>query len=143
MKRIVSFNVNGLRAAQTKGLSEWLKAENFDVVCFQETKMDATMADPDYFQELGYKSYWHCAQKKGYSGVLTITKEEPKQVQMGFGIKNYDDEGRIICLDFGSWTLANCYFPSGSAGEERHDFKMNFLNETYPWFKKLQSNTER
>ncbi|MBK9994023.1 MAG: exodeoxyribonuclease III [Saprospiraceae bacterium] len=137
MKRIVSFNVNGLRAAQTKGLSEWLKAENFDVVCFQETKMDATMADPDYFQELGYKSYWHCAQKKGYSGVLTITKEEPKQVQMGFGIKNYDDEGRIICLDFGSWTLANCYFPSGSAGEERHDFKMNFLNETYPWFKKL------
>ena len=137
MKSIVSFNVNGLRAAQTKGLDEWITKNNFDVICFQETKMDESLADPEYFKKLGYNSHWHCAVKKGYSGVLTLTKEKPKKISAGFNIKEYDDEGRIIVLDFEGWSIANCYFPSGSASEERHDFKMKFLETTYPFFKKL------
>jgi len=136
-KRIVSYNVNGLRAATQKGLSDFLKIQNFDLVCFQETKMDQSYADPDMYFSLGYKAYWHCAEKKGYSGVLVLSKEEPDQVVIGCGIEEYDREGRIIRLDFGDWTLLNCYFPSGSVSEERHQFKMKFLQDFYPWIKTL------
>lgn len=137
MKKIVSFNVNGLRAAQQKGLNDWLAKHQFDCVCFQETKMDSSMADPDYFAELGYECYWHCAEKKGYSGVLTLTKTKPKTIQYGIGIDTYDREGRMVMVDFDNWSLVNCYFPSGSASEERHQFKMLFLEDCLPKFKEI------
>lgn len=137
MKKIISFNVNGLRSAIDKGFKEWIAQNDFDLVCIQETKMDASHADPDYFKELNYHSYWHCAEKKGYSGVLILAKEKANQVQLGTGKEVYDREGRLIVLDYPGFSLANCYFPSGSSGEDRHQFKMKFLEDMYPEFKKM------
>ncbi|MEO6190314.1 MAG: exodeoxyribonuclease III [Saprospiraceae bacterium] len=137
MKKIVSLNVNGLRSAVQKGFTEWLKENDFDLVCIQETKMDESFADPDMFFAQGYKAYWHCAVKKGYSGVLVLSKTEPNSVQIGCGIEKYDREGRFIRLDFEDWSLMNIYIPSGTSGDERHEFKMQFLQDIYPWFKDL------
>ena len=137
MKRIVSFNVNGLRSAVQKGFNEWLRKCDFDIICLQETKMDISYADPEMYLSLGYRAYWHCAEKKGYSGVLVLTKEIPDKVHFGCGIETYDREGRFIRLDFGDWSVMNAYFPSGSSGEERHLFKMRFLQDIYPWIKNL------
>lgn len=142
-KKIVSYNVNGLRSAMQKGLHQYLKAENFDIVCFQETKVDQTLADPDLFKDLGYTSYWHCAEKKGYSGVMVLAKEQADQFITGCGMEEYDKEGRIIRLDFGEWTIVNCYFPSGSISEERHSFKMKFLQKFYPWVLELLSKRKK
>ena len=137
LKRIVSYNVNGLRSAMQKGLEDFLEGQNFDLVCFQETKMDRSFEDPDLFSSLGYKAYWHCAEKKGYSGVLTLSREIPDAVHYGCGMENYDREGRVIRLDFGEWSVVNAYFPSGSVSEERHAFKMRFLQDFYPWVRDL------
>lgn len=137
MKRIVSFNVNGLRSAVQKGFNDWLRKSNFDIVCLQETKMDISYADPEMYSALGYTSYWHCAEKKGYSGVLILSREKPDSVHIGCGIEPYDREGRFIRLDFGDWSVMNAYFPSGSSSEERHSFKMSFLQDIYPWIKTL------
>ena len=137
MKKIISFNVNGLRSAIAKGFKEWVAANDFDFICLQETKMDASHADPDYFKDLKYHSYWHCAEKKGYSGVLILAKEKADQVQFGTGKEIYDREGRLIVLDYPGFSLANCYFPSGSSGEDRHQFKMKFLEDLYPVFKSM------
>ncbi len=137
MKKIVSFNVNGLRSAVQKGFNDWLKNSAYDIICIQETKMDVSFADPDLFYEQGYKAYWHCAKKKGYSGVLILSKLEPNNISIGCGIEKYDDEGRIIRLDFPDFSILNIYIPSGSSGEDRHEFKMKFLEDIYPWFKEL------
>ncbi len=137
MKKIVSFNVNGLRSAISKGFNEWVAKNDFDFICLQETKMDASHADPEYFNSLGYHTIWHCAEKKGYSGVLVMCKEKPLAIQLGTGIDVYDREGRLIVLDYPGFSLANCYFPSGSSGEERHQFKMGFLEAMYPVYKNM------
>lgn len=137
MKRIVSLNTNGLRAAITKGFREWIVAHPFDIICIQETKMDASHANQDMFRDEGYHSYWHCAVKKGYSGVLILSREIPDKVTMGFGIPLYDAEGRLLMLEYPTFILCNCYFPSGSSGEDRHAFKMKFLEDVYPFFEKL------
>jgi exodeoxyribonuclease-3 len=137
MKKIISLNTNGLRSAVQKGLLEWIKSNDFDMICIQETKMDASYADPDMFFAQGYKAYWHCAEKKGYSGVVTLSKIEPENVEAGCGIEEYDREGRFIRLDFKAWSLMNIYIPSGTTGEERHEFKMKFLQDIYPWIKDL------
>lgn len=137
MKKIVSYNVNGLRSAIGKGFSDWVSAQDFGLICLQETKMDESHADPDYFKALGYHTFWHCAEKKGYSGVLVMSKEKPLSIRYGTGMEVYDREGRFIMLDFKGFSLVNCYFPSGSAGESRHQFKMQFLNDMYPVFRQL------
>ncbi|MCC6817051.1 MAG: exodeoxyribonuclease III [Saprospiraceae bacterium] len=137
MKTIVTFNVNGLRSAVQKGFNDWLKMCGFDIICIQETKMDDSYADPDLFYTQGYKAHWHCAKKKGYSGVLVLSKESPINVEYGCGIPDYDEEGRIIRLDFDGFSVLNIYIPSGTTGEERHNFKMKFLEDLYPWFKEL------
>ena len=137
--KIASYNVNGIRAAIKKGLVEWLKDRKFDIVCFQETKAQADQIDPTIFEELGYHLYWHSAEKKGYSGVATFSKIEPSAVHIGCGIEKYDREGRILRTDFDNWSLLNCYFPSGSSGEERHGFKMEFLKDLGPWFDSLKA----
>ncbi len=134
MKRIVSLNANGLRSAINKGFREWIRENPFDLVCLQETKMDESHADPDYFAAESYHSYWHCAEKKGYSGVLILSKQKPNKVVTGFGIPEIDREGRMLLLDFDHFSICNCYFPSGSSSEERHAFKMKFLDAVYPLF---------
>ena len=135
--KIVSYNVNGIRAAIKKGLIDWLKEEEPDILCIQETKAHPEQINPEIFEEAGYHAYWHSAEKKGYSGVLTLSKIEADHVEAGMGKSLYDNEGRVIRTDFGDWTLLNCYFPSGSSSEERHEFKMKFIEDFGPWANKL------
>jgi exodeoxyribonuclease-3 len=129
MAVIVTYNVNGIRAAMTKGFVEWLKATDPDVVCLQEVKAEKEQIDPSIFEEAGYKLYWHSAKKKGYSGVAILSKMEPDHVEIGCGIQKYDDEGRVIRADFGDVSVMSVYMPSGSSGDERQSFKMEWLSD--------------
>lgn len=127
--KIATYNVNGIRSAFTKGLIDWVKAANPDVLCVQEIKSQEDQTDQKAFEDLGYTTYAFAAQKKGYSGVAVFTKVKPENVTYGLGIEEYDFEGRSIRLDFKDWSIINTYFPSGSAGDIRQDFKMKFLSD--------------
>ncbi len=127
MAKIISYNLNGIRSALNKGFADWLKASNPDVVCLQETKAQPDQIDTALFEELGYDCYFHSAQKKGYSGVAILTKLKPDNITIGCGIKKYDDEGRVLRADFGEVSIISVYMPSGSSGEERQAFKMEWL----------------
>jgi exodeoxyribonuclease-3 len=136
--QIVSYNVNGIRSAINKGLVDWLATQSFDILCIQETKAQAEQVDMRAFEALGYRHYWHTAEKKGYSGVLTLTRREPDAVVAGCGHELYDREGRVLRTDFGDWTLLNCYFPSGTSGEERQGIKMEFLDYFFAYIHELR-----
>jgi exodeoxyribonuclease III len=138
MKSIISYNVNGIRSAISKGFWDWIGREQFDIVCLQETKARPEDVGILELQAMGYQDYWHSAEKKGYSGVAIFTKHTPDQVLYGCGIDKYDREGRIIRADFGDWTLLNCYFPSGTTGDERQRFKMEFLADFNHWIQELR-----
>jgi len=141
---IVSYNVNGIRAALKKDLIGWLKAnKSIDVFCVQETKAQFDQVDFSPFEDLGYNVYWEQAEKKGYSGVATFSKKKADKIVNGFGIKKFDDEGRILRTDYGDLTILNIYFPSGSASEERHTFKEKFLKEINPKIKKLREERKK
>ncbi|HEY6162247.1 MAG TPA: exodeoxyribonuclease III [Bacteroidia bacterium] len=129
MTKIISYNVNGIRAAMGKGLTEWLKAADADIVCFQEIKATADVIDTPALEQLGYRHYWYPAQKKGYSGVAILSKTEPLHVEYGCGMKDYDDEGRVIRADFKDLSVISAYFPSGTTGDERQNFKYKFLDD--------------
>jgi exodeoxyribonuclease-3 len=136
--RIISYNVNGIRSAISKGLLDWLAAENFDIICFQETKAQLDQIDVAAFEALGYQVCGHSAEKKGYSGVATLAKRKPDLMIEGCGLIKYDSEGRILRTDFDDWTLLNCYFPSGTTGDIRQVFKMEFLADFYDWVQTLK-----
>ncbi|TVQ49483.1 MAG: exodeoxyribonuclease III [Saprospirales bacterium] len=136
--KIVSYNLNGIRAAIKKGLLEWITTENPDIICIQETKAQPEDVDLADFEEAGYSGHWYSAVKKGYSGVLTLTKTEPERVETGMGIQLYDNEGRVIRTDFPGFTLLNCYFPSGTSGDARQAVKMEFLDDFYEWIRELK-----
>ena len=127
--RIVSYNVNGIRAAIRKGFVDWLRTDPADVVCIQETKADRGQVDASLFEGLGYRDYWFSAGKRGYSGVAVLTRREPDRVIYGNGYAQSDEEGRVIQLDFGDVRLINAYFPSGTSGEERQGYKYRWLEE--------------
>jgi len=141
--KLLTYNVNGIRAALKKGLAEWLIEQDADIICFQETKSQPEQVPLDVFEELGYKGFWHSAEKKGYSGVLTLSRLDVDQEVVGMGMEKYDREGRVLRTDIGEWTILNCYFPSGSSGEERHAFKMEFLNDFTPFITKLQKERNK
>jgi len=136
MLKIVTYNVNGIRAALGKGLLDWVQAGEYDIVCLQEVKANEDQVDLAGFAELGYAWEWHAAQKKGYSGVATFWKKglTPKHVSGGCGIETYDCEGRILRTDFEDFALLNCYFPSGSSGDIRQAIKMQFLHDVGEYF---------
>lgn len=136
--RIISYNVNGIRAAIKKGFLEWLATNPADIICVQETKATKEDVDHKLFNDLGYHNYWFSAQKKGYSGVAVFTKTKPDNVEYGNGHGPSDDEGRVIQLDFGDIRLINAYFPSGTSGDERQSFKYEWLDEFYSWVNKLK-----
>ena len=119
MMKIITYNVNGLRAAVSKGLPEWLSQENPDILCLQETKLQPDQYPGEVFEALGYKSYLYSAQKKGYSGVAILTKREPDHVEYGMGMEAYDNEGRFIRADFGDLSVVSVYHPSGTSGAKR------------------------
>ena len=136
--KIVCYNVNGLRAAVKHGIQEWITATKPDVICLQETKLQLDQFPSEIFEELGYKSYLFCAQKKGYSGVAIITKIEPTHVEYGMGIEKYDYEGRFIRADFDGLSVASIYHPSGSSGDQRQDFKMQWLKDFHTYVNELR-----
>jgi exodeoxyribonuclease-3 len=128
MMRIISVNVNGIRAAQRKGFFEWLAKQDADVVCIQETKAQEHQLDTTLFYPGGYHCYYFDAQKKGYSGVAIFTKQKPKRVGAGLGWEHVDSEGRWIQVDFDKLSIASLYLPSGSSSEERHQNKLVFMD---------------
>ena len=130
MKKIITYNVNGIRAAMTKGWLDWLRSVNPDIVLLQEIKAEPGQLDTSLFENDGYKHYWHPAEKKGYSGVALFSKNEPDNVEIGSGNADIDREGRIIRADYGDISVMSVYIPSGSSGEERQAFKMEWLK----WF---------
>jgi exodeoxyribonuclease-3 len=136
--RIISYNVNGIRAAIKKGFLTWLETNPADVICVQETKALQEDVDHTPFRELGYHDYWFSAKKKGYSGVAIFTKIKPDQVIYGNGHGASDEEGRVIQADFGNIRLINAYFPSGTSGTERQDFKYVWLDEIDRWLNSLK-----
>ena len=127
--RIITYNVNGIRSALQKGLLQWLETDPADIVCFQEIKAMKENVDLAPIEALGYETYWFSAQKKGYSGVDIFTKRHPDQVYYGTGHTQSDAEGRVIRMDFGELTLINAYFPSGTTGELRQQYKYQWLKE--------------
>ena len=137
MAVILTYNVNGIRAALRKGLDKWLKVVNPDIICLQEIKANTDQFDDAFFTNIGYHCYWNPAQKKGYSGVAILTKEIPKHVEYGCGIESIDTEGRIIRADFEEYSVMSIYFPSGSSGEIRQNFKMFFLKEFRIYIKEI------
>ncbi len=136
--RIISYNVNGIRAAIKKGFFDWMKENDFDVLCLQETKAHKEQVPVEELEAMGYHHNWHSAEKKGYSSVAIFSKQKPDFVEAGCGIKKYDSEGRILRADFGEVTVLCCYFPSGTTGDIRQDFKYEFLADFHKWIKKLK-----
>lgn len=128
--KIVTYNVNGIRAALKKDWLGWLKSVDADVICLQEIK-----ATPDQvpeiilLEQMGYEHYWYPAQKKGYSGVAILTRITPSHIEYGCGHEDYDFEGRIIRADFDQVSVMSAYFPSGTTGDVRQEFKYRFLDD--------------
>ena len=127
--KIITYNVNGLRSAVSKGLAEWLEKESPDVFCVQETKLQPDQLPENIFTGLGYTPYLFSAEKKGYSGVGIFVKEKPDRVVSGMGMPEYDREGRFLRIDYGNLSIASVYHPSGTSGEERQAFKMKWLDD--------------
>ncbi len=138
MPRIITYNVNGIRAAMGKGLTDWMKQSKPDILCVQEIKANPEQVGVLEFEEMGYHHYWYPAQKKGYSGVAIFSKIKPDRVEYGCGIKEYDDEGRFLRADYGDTSVVSVYHPSGSSGDERQEFKMKWLADFQVYVTKLK-----
>lgn len=128
MLKIYSYNVNGIRAAVTKGFIEWLKESSPDIIGIQEIKANAEDFPKKEIEVLGYHVYTFSAEKKGYSGVAILSKKAPKFVEIGCGNTFYDSEGRVLIAHFDGFSVINTYFPSGSSGDVRQEVKMEFLD---------------
>jgi len=136
--KIISYNINGVRAAIKKGLIEWIKNINPDVICLQEIKAFKDQFDEKLFLDLGFHCFWHSAKKKGYSGVAILCKKKPNKVIYGMGEDKIDSEGRVLKIEYDTLSIYSVYFPSGSSGEIRQNYKMWFLGKFLKfWLKKL------
>ncbi|MEB2778884.1 exodeoxyribonuclease III [Algoriphagus sp. C2-6-M1] len=139
--KIVSYNVNGIRAAMNKGFIDWLKMVDPDIIGLQEVKANLDQIDTTVFRDLGYEIYWYPAFKKGYSGVAILTKIKPKSVKYGMDYSKYDEEGRLLQVDFEDFSFLTAYFPSGTTGDIRQAFKYDFLDDIYGYVQDLQQTT--
>ena len=142
VKKIISWNVNGIRAAAKKGLLEFISSESPDIMCIQETKANENQLNSTIRHPKGYYSYFSSAEKKGYSGVAVFSKQEPVLVKKGFGVPEFDSEGRILILKYPDFFLFNIYFPNGKASKERLDYKMKFYEECLLQADKLHKKGE-
>jgi exodeoxyribonuclease-3 len=136
--RIITANVCGIRSAAAKGFFRWLEAQNADVVCLQETKCHIHQLVDHDVEMRGYTSHFYDAQRKGYAGVAIYAKQKPDKVLRGFGVAEFDDEGRYIEARFGPLSVVSLYLPSGSAGPERQASKNRFLGEFMPYLERLR-----
>jgi exodeoxyribonuclease-3 len=137
MLKIVSANLNGIRSASKKGFFEWMAKEKADAICVQELKAQAEDMAPEMLAPPGYHGYFHYADKKGYSGVGVYCRKKPDNVEIGFGSKEFDPEGRYVRCDFGKLSVISLYCPSGSSSEDRQQAKFRFMEEFLPHLKKL------
>jgi len=141
--RLISWNVNGIRAIQKKGFLDWFKNENPDILCLQETKAHPDQLDDALKNVDGYESHFSWAEKKGYSGVVTYTKIKPSKVHQGIGVKEFDNEGRFIVTEFSEFILFNIYFPNGKASSERLKYKMDFYDAFLKHCKELLKQNKK
>ncbi len=138
MFRVISLNANGIRAAARKGFFAWLARQDADVVCLQETKAQEHQLEDECFRPAGYHCYYEDALKKGYSGVAIFTRHAPKKVIRGFGMQEFDDEGRYLEVQLGNLSVVSVYLPSGSSSDERQEAKYRFLDGFVPHLQKLR-----
>lgn len=124
--RLYSWNVNGIRAAQNKGLLDWIAQTRPDILCLQETKAHPDQLEPELRNPPGYVAYWAHAEQKGYSGVALLSAREPRRVQIGLGIDEFDREGRTIVAEYDDFVLVGAYFPNGSRDHSRVPFKLAY-----------------
>ena len=141
-KKIISYNLNGIRAAIKKGLVDWLKTENPDILCIQETKAQPEQIENYLFEELGYNCYWFSAQKKGYSGTGIITKQKPDKIVLGMNIEKYDFEGRFMRADFGDTSVISVYHPAGTS-DLRQEFKIQWLKDFRKYISELKKERSK
>lgn len=137
MKKIISWNVNGLRACVNKGFLDFFKEIDADVFCVQETKLQEGQIDLDLD---GYHQYWNYAEKKGYSGTAMFTKDEPLSVKYGIGIEEHDKEGRVITAEFDTYYLVTCYTPNSQNELKRLDYRMEWEDAFLKYLKELEKS---
>jgi|TARA_A100000164_G_scaffold64601_1_gene53286 exodeoxyribonuclease-3 len=135
--KIISYNINGIRAALKKNLIKWIESESPDIICFQEIKANKEQFDFEIFNSLGYYNFWFSAQKKGYSGVAILSKIEPKKIKYGTGINHIDFEGRVIRADFEKFSVISLYLPSGT-NNLRLNYKLKFMDDFLDYINKLK-----
>jgi exodeoxyribonuclease-3 len=141
--RIISYNVNGIRAAIKRGFIDWIKTDPADIICLQEIKASKDDIDIELIESAGYRSYWFPAQKKGYSGVAILSRLLPDNVEYGHSNEQSDFEGRVLRADFYDITLINAYFPSGTSGEHRQSYKYIWLDEFFDYLDKLRKTRSK
>jgi len=137
--KVISWNVNGLRAVHKKGFLVWFNVENPDIMCLQETKAHEEQLPEEIRSIEGYSSFFSTPEKKGYSGVGLYTRQVPESVQYGFGDR-FDSEGRTIIADFGEFVLFNIYFPNGKRSAERLQYKMDFYDAFLAYAEKTRQS---
>ena len=138
--RVISANLNGIRSAASKGFFPWMLRQQADVICLQELKAQEPQLTGEMLAPRGYHGFFHCAGKKGYSGVALYCAREPDNVRIGLGIPDFDVEGRYIQADFGKLSVISLYLPSGSSGPERQAVKFHFMDEFLPVLKKHRTD---
>ena len=142
--KILCWNVNGIRAVEKKGFLKWLRQELPDVICLQETKAKPSEISLELEQAPGYYGYWNFPEvKKGYSGVVTLSKEKPAKVSYSLGIKQFDLEGRVVITEYPKFTIFNIYFPNGKQSEERLKYKMGFYHAFLDFIDPLKERGEK
>ena len=142
--KILCWNVNGIRAVLQKGFLKWLDKAKPDILCVQETRADRLQLPSNVTDHKNYHSFWHSATvKKGYSGVVTFSKEEPIHVETGFGIEKFDQEGRVVMMEFKKFILFNVYFPNGKQSTDRLNFKLEFYDAFLEHIDKLKKKGKK
>ena len=139
MLRIITLNLNGIRSAAKKGLFAWLARQRADVVCLQEEKAQPGDMSPEITEPANFQSFFHCANKRGYSGVGLYTRRLPAKVTEGIGIADIDHEGRYLRADFDKLSVISVYLPSGSSGPERQQVKFAFMERFFPYLRRLRN----
>jgi exodeoxyribonuclease-3 len=141
--RILCWNVNGIRAVSKKGFPEWLHRESPDILCVEEIKAQQEQLGNDLREPGGYHVYWNSAEKKGYSGVAIFSRDKPTRLQYSFGVRRFDDEGRLIIAEYPGFILFNMYFPNGKLSKERLDYKMDFYESFLDFIDPLLKEDKR
>lgn len=138
--QIITLNLNGVRAAARKGFFQWLSTRQSDIICVQELKAQITDLTDEILAPRGYHGYFHCAEKKGYSGVGIYSQLKPDRITEGIGITEIDQEGRYLCADFDGLSVISLYLPSGSSGDHRQTSKFFFLDKFFPLLEALAND---